>query len=184
MAAERLHAETGREGLRARCRRVDHDREQGGTSAGSDVACPCFRIGASNAARLQPGGLCPGGPARRAVSSAWAAPQRDRSAGWLAQSAQVPIVGARKRRARSSAGEHYVDIVGVAGSIPAAPTTDICRYRGNLAVWPLNEFISVLARKRVYRLPRALAQVLALRRQAFPERIDLEPRAVVLRHAE
>ena len=25
-------------------------------------------------------------------------------------------------RARSSAGEHYVDIVGVAGSIPAAPT--------------------------------------------------------------
>ena len=26
-------------------------------------------------------------------------------------------------RARSSAGEHYVDIVGVAGSIPAAPTT-------------------------------------------------------------
>ena len=26
-------------------------------------------------------------------------------------------------RARSSAGEHYVDIVGVAGSIPAVPTT-------------------------------------------------------------
>ena len=26
--------------------------------------------------------------------------------------------------ARSSAGEHYVDIVGVAGSIPAAPTTE------------------------------------------------------------
>jgi hypothetical protein len=27
------------------------------------------------------------------------------------------------RRARSSAGEHYVDIVGVTGSIPVAPTT-------------------------------------------------------------
>ncbi len=26
------------------------------------------------------------------------------------------------KRARSSAGEHYGDIVGVAGSIPAAPT--------------------------------------------------------------
>ena len=28
-------------------------------------------------------------------------------------------------RARSSAGEHYVDIVGVTGSIPVAPTTHI-----------------------------------------------------------
>jgi large subunit ribosomal protein L36 len=30
-------------------------------------------------------------------------------------------------RARSSAGEHYVDIVGVAGSIPAAPTIGFFR---------------------------------------------------------
>ncbi len=29
----------------------------------------------------------------------------------------------RSYRARSSAGEHYVDIVGVTGSIPVAPTT-------------------------------------------------------------
>ncbi len=35
-----------------------------------------------------------------------------------------------RRRARSSAGEHYVDIVGVAGSIPAAPTTGACRAAG------------------------------------------------------
>ena len=32
---------------------------------------------------------------------------------------RAPLVG----RARSSAGEHYVDIVGVTGSIPVAPTT-------------------------------------------------------------
>jgi hypothetical protein len=31
-------------------------------------------------------------------------------------------------RARSSAGEHYVDIVGVAGSIPAAPTIGTCEF--------------------------------------------------------
>jgi hypothetical protein len=35
--------------------------------------------------------------------------------------------------ALSSAGEHYVDIVGVAGSIPAAPTTPP---RRNSEVWP------------------------------------------------
>ena len=31
--------------------------------------------------------------------------------------------------ARSSAGEHYVDIVGVVGSIPTAPTTKDDRYQ-------------------------------------------------------
>jgi hypothetical protein len=39
-------------------------------------------------------------------------------------------------RARSSAGEHYVDIVGVAGSIPAAPTIALakscCAFRGRI----------------------------------------------------
>ena len=41
----------------------------------------------------------------------------------------MPIVGARMRRARSSAGEHYVDIVGVAGSIPAAKNHDCLPYQ-------------------------------------------------------
>ena len=42
-----------------------------------------------------------------------------------AQGACLSSVGVIIERpwARSSAGEHYVDIVGVAGSIPAAPTT-------------------------------------------------------------
>ena len=35
-------------------------------------------------------------------------------------------------RARSSAGEHYVDIVGVTGSIPVAPT--IHQHKGLLVV--------------------------------------------------
>lgn len=51
----------------------------------------------------------------------------------LAGAERVPIVGSRIQRARSSAGEHYVDIVGVAGSIPAAPTT-ICVGIG--ITWP------------------------------------------------
>ncbi len=37
--------------------------------------------------------------------------------------------GAARSWARSSAGEHYVDIVGVAGSIPAAPTTNFPLYQ-------------------------------------------------------
>jgi hypothetical protein len=48
---------------------------------------------------------------------------------WLSGPRLPPRRGADKTnhplragRARSSAGEHYVDIVGVAGSIPAAPT--------------------------------------------------------------
>jgi hypothetical protein len=32
------------------------------------------------------------------------------------------VAQASVKRARSSAGEHYVDIVGVTGSIPVAPT--------------------------------------------------------------
>ena len=32
-----------------------------------------------------------------------------------------------RSRARSSAGEHYVDIVGVTGSIPVAPTIHVAR---------------------------------------------------------
>ncbi|VUX47329.1 hypothetical protein DF3PA_420008 [Candidatus Defluviicoccus seviourii] len=39
-------------------------------------------------------------------------------------------------RARSSAGEHYVDIVGVTGSIPVAPTT-LCPMRAG----PAGEFL-------------------------------------------
>src|SRR6516165_987355 len=35
------------------------------------------------------------------------------------------------RRARSSAGEHYVDIVGVTGSIPVAPTITPLRTKEN-----------------------------------------------------
>ena len=41
-------------------------------------------------------------------------------------------------RARSSAGEHYVDIVGVTGSIPVAPTIS----RRRAAPWPRVSFVS------------------------------------------
>src|SRR5262249_899564 len=42
--------------------------------------------------------------------------------------ALVPARLAGGRRARSSAGEHYVDIVGVTGSIPVAPTTSKSKF--------------------------------------------------------
>ena len=52
--------------------------------------------------------------------------------------ALAPLVHARRPGARSSAGEHYVDIVGVTGSIPVAPTIPVpkrrlCRVRGRPA---------------------------------------------------
>ena len=54
------------------------------------------------------------------------------------------------QRARSSAGEHHVDIVGVTGSIPVAPTTqslDMAGYRCSLQKLPT--FPRVMAPRRV-----------------------------------
>src|SRR5690606_34510048 len=45
----------------------------------------------------------------------------------------MPLSRPAGYRARSSAGEHYVDIVGVAGSIPAAPTIQNQIVRRNLS---------------------------------------------------
>ena len=47
--------------------------------------------------------------------------------GYRRRSLGLPGVPSRIRGARSSAGEHYVDIVGVTGSIPVAPTTNADR---------------------------------------------------------
>ena len=44
----------------------------------------------------------------------------------VAQVFAITLAASRPQvRARSSAGEHYVDIVGVTGSIPVAPTISL-----------------------------------------------------------
>ncbi len=100
-----------------------------------EVTLPAFAAEPAHRMRFGPGpegcpaGAWPGVPdPQRALRRRHA-----HRVGWLARRAHVPIVGARMRRARSSAGEHYVDIVGVAGSIPAAPTTHIV---GIGITWP------------------------------------------------
>jgi hypothetical protein len=64
--------------------------------------------------------------AARLLRRAHAACQARRFAVSPAPFLELTSASAQRRsarvRARSSAGEHYVDIVGVAGSIPAAPT--------------------------------------------------------------
>jgi hypothetical protein len=63
-----------------------------------------------------------------------AAPRRNKVAG--AEACKAPaamLFGADPTgyRARSSAGEHYLDMVGVTGSIPVAPTNVLSRLAVN-----------------------------------------------------
>ena len=77
----------------------------------------------------------------------------------------APIIGqpsacdgwTRGKRARSSAGEHYVDIVGVTGSIPVAPTIRNAHLR--LVMKVRNSLKSLRKRHRDNRVVRRKGRV-------------------------
>ena len=79
-------------------------------------------------------------------------------------------------RARSSVGEHYVEIAGVAGSIPAAPTI----FLKGLTITPSRTMVLQLVLPRAVEHARPIRQVCVQRGPRCPEVRRIEPRSRLL----